>query len=52
MGDPHRHWEVLADDPLLLTPDEAATVLRIACTTIYAFMRASELRLPSVGRAW
>jgi hypothetical protein len=33
MGNPEPPREILANDPLLLTPEEAATVLRIGRTT-------------------
>ena len=51
MGDPERLRDVLASDPLLLTPEEAAQVLRIGRTTIYALMRSGELRPVHVGRS-
>lgn len=40
-----------ADEPLLLTPEEAAHVLRIGRTTIYALMKAGELRAVHIGRS-
>ena len=36
MGDPQPVRGTLASDPLLLTPEEAARVLRVGRTTIYA----------------
>lgn len=48
-GDPHRLRDGLADDPLLLTLEEAATDLRIGRTTIYALMKAGELRPVHIG---
>ena len=51
MGDPERLQDVLASNPLLLTPKEAATVLRIGRTTIYALMKAGELRSVHIGRS-
>ena len=38
-------------DPLLLTPEEAAQVLRLGRTTIYALMKAGELRPVHIGRS-
>ena len=51
MGDPEPFRDVLADNPLLLTPEEAATVLRIGRTTIYALMKAGDLRPVHIGRS-
>lgn len=51
MGDPERLQDVLASNPLLLTPEEAATVLRIGRTTIYALMKAGDLRPVHIGRS-
>ncbi len=51
MGDPEFHQDVLASSPLLLTPEQAATVLRIGRTTIYALMKAGELRPVHIGRS-
>ncbi len=51
MGDPQPLRDVLAADPLLLTPEEAATVLRIGRTTIYALMKVGELRPVRIGRS-
>jgi excisionase family DNA binding protein len=51
MGDPEPLQDVLASSPLLLTPEEAATVLRIGRTTIYALMKAGELRPVHIGRS-
>jgi excisionase family DNA binding protein len=49
MGDPQRLRDVFADDPLLLTPEEAATVLRIGRTTIDALIEAGELGPVHIG---
>ncbi len=38
-------------DPLLLTPEEAATVLRVGRKTVYALMKAGELRPVHIGRS-
>ncbi|MGY1731772.1 helix-turn-helix domain-containing protein [Geodermatophilus sp. SYSU D01045] len=51
MGDPERLHDLLASNPLLLTPEEAATVLRIGRTTIYALMKAGDLRPVHIGRS-
>ena len=51
MGDPERLQDVLASNPLLLTPEEAATVLRIGRTTIYALMKAGAPRPVHIGRS-
>jgi excisionase family DNA binding protein len=51
MGDPEPLRDVLASSPLLLTPEEAATALRIGRTTVYALMRAGDLRPVHIGRS-
>jgi excisionase family DNA binding protein len=51
MGDPELLRDVLAKDPLLLTPEEAATVLGIGRTTIYALMKAGALHPVHIGRS-
>ncbi len=51
MGDPQPLRDVLAADPLLLTPEEAAKVLRLGRTTIYALMKAGELRPVHIDRS-
>jgi excisionase family DNA binding protein len=51
MGDPQPRRDVLAADVLLLTPEEAAQVLRVGRTTIYALMKAGELRPVHIGRS-
>jgi excisionase family DNA binding protein len=38
-------------DRLLLTPEEAAQVLRLGRTTVYALMKAGDLRPIHVGRS-
>ena len=51
MGDAQRLREPVSSDPLLLTPEEAATVLRLGRTTVYALMKAGELRAVHIGRS-
>jgi excisionase family DNA binding protein len=50
MGEPERLRDVLANDALLLTPEEAARVLRVGRTTVYALMKAGDLRPIHIGR--
>ena len=51
MGDPQRLPDGLGTTALLLTPEEAAEVLRVGRTTIYALMKAGELRPVHIGRS-
>jgi excisionase family DNA binding protein len=51
MGDPEPLQDSLAGSPLLLTPEEAAALLRIGRTTVYALMKAGELRSVHIGRS-
>ena len=51
MGDPQPLRDVLAATVLLVTPEEAAQVLRIGRTTIYALMKVDELRPVLIGRS-
>ena len=51
MSDAQRPQEPVSSDPLLLTPEEAATVLRLGRTTVYALMKAGELRAVQIGRS-
>jgi excisionase family DNA binding protein len=51
MGDPEPLHDVLAGSPLLLTPEDAASVLRIGRTTVHALMKAGELRPVHIGRS-
>ena len=51
MGDPQPLRDDLAADRLLLTPEEAAEVLRVGRTTVYALMKSGELRPVHIGRS-
>ncbi len=51
MGEPKPLRALWAADALLLTPEEAATVLGVGRTTIYALMKAGELRPVHIGRS-
>ncbi len=51
MGDPEPLQDVLASSRLLLTPEEAASVLSIGRTTIYALMKSGDLRPVHIGRS-
>jgi excisionase family DNA binding protein len=51
MSEPQRLPDVLAEDPLLLTPEEAARLLRVGRTTVYALMKAGDLRPVHIGRS-
>ena len=51
MDDPQSLRDVMAADRLLLTAEEAANVLRIGRTTVYALMKSRELRPVHIGRS-
>jgi excisionase family DNA binding protein len=51
MSDPEPLRDVLAGSRLLMTPEEAATALRIGRTTMYALMKAGDLRPVHIGRS-
>jgi excisionase family DNA binding protein len=51
MGDPQPFPDVMAADRLLLTPEEAAKVLRVGRTTVYALMKSGRLRRVHIGRS-
>lgn len=51
MGGPQLLRDVLADDALLVTPEEAAALLSVGRTTIYALMKAGDLRPVHIGRS-
>jgi excisionase family DNA binding protein len=49
MSDPQR--EISSSDALLLTPEEAARVLRVGRTTVYALLKAGDLHPVHIGRS-
>ncbi|TYP86959.1 helix-turn-helix domain-containing protein [Blastococcus xanthinilyticus] len=51
MVDAQRPQELLSSDQLLLTPEEAARVLRVGRTTVYALMKAGVLLPVHIGRS-
>ena len=51
MSDSERRPEMPTADPLLLTPEEAARVLRLGRTTIYALIKEGALRPIHIGRS-
>ncbi|SNS09957.1 DNA binding domain-containing protein, excisionase family [Geodermatophilus pulveris] len=51
MSNAQRPQEPVSGDPLLLTPEEAAAVLRLGRTTVYALMKAGELHAVHIGRS-
>lgn len=51
MSDPKGLRDVRGDEPLLLTPEEAAHVLRVGRTTIYALIKEGRLRPIHIGRS-
>ncbi len=51
MSDAQRPQEPVSSNPLLLTPEEAATVLCLGRTTVYELMKAGELRPVHIGRS-
>ena len=50
MAKPERLRDVLSSERLLLTPEEAAEVLRLGRTTVYALMKSGDLRAVHIGR--
>src|SRR3954469_14593908 len=51
MTEADRPRDAWAREALLLTPEEAATLLRVGRTTVYALMKAGELRPVHIGRS-
>ncbi len=51
MSDAQQAREPASSDPLLLTPEEAAEMLRVGRTTIYALMKAGDLDGIHIGRS-
>jgi excisionase family DNA binding protein len=51
MVNPQPLREVFAGDALLMTPEEAARVLRVGRTTIYGLIKVGELRPVHIGRS-
>jgi excisionase family DNA binding protein len=51
MGDPQPLRNDMAAGRLLLTPEEAAKVLHIGRTTVYALMKSGDLRPVHIGRS-
>src|SRR3954468_10407815 len=51
MSEADRPRDEGAAESLLLSPEEAATLLRVGRTTVYALMRAGDLRPVHIGRS-
>ena len=51
MTEADRPWDEGVAESLLLTPEEAATLLRVGRTTVYALMKAGDLRPVHIGRS-
>ena len=51
MGEPQLLRDVLAEEPLLLTAEEAARILRVSRTTVYTLIKDGALRPVHIGRS-
>ena len=51
MTEADRRWDAEAAESLLLTPEEAAALLQVGRTTVYALMKAGDLRPVHIGRS-
>ncbi len=51
MADPQRSQDELTGEALLLTPEQAAQVLRVGRTTLYALIKDGDLRPIHIGRS-
>ena len=51
MGQPEPVQNLVGRSQLLLTPEAAATALRIGRTTVYALMKGGDLRPVHIGRS-
>jgi excisionase family DNA binding protein len=51
VGDPEVLRNVLASDAMLVTPEEAARLLRVGRTTVYALIKHGHLRPIHIGRS-
>lgn len=51
MGEPQLLRDVLAEEPLLLTAEEAARTLSVSRTTVYTLIRDGALRPVHIGRS-
>ena len=51
MTEADRPRDAGAAESLLLTPEEVATLLRVGRTTVYALMKAGDLRPVHIGRS-
>jgi excisionase family DNA binding protein len=51
MADPQPLRDVLVDNPLLVTAEEAANLLSVSRTTVYTLIKAGALRPVHIGRS-
>ncbi len=52
MEHPQPLGQLLGGDPLLLSPEEAAQVLRVGRTTLHALIKSGDLRPVHIGRSY